>query len=61
MWSRSQAIAPGSPGLLARYGIGYVVVGPLEHTTYGDGGDAKWAQLGRRVYSRGGTTVWALR
>jgi YYY domain-containing protein len=47
--------------LVARYGIGYVVVGPLEHTTYGDGGDAKWAQLGRRVFSRAGTTVWALR
>jgi YYY domain-containing protein len=47
--------------LIARYGIGYVVVGPLEHTTYGDAGDAKWAQLGRRVFARAGTTVWALR
>jgi YYY domain-containing protein len=47
--------------LLARYGVGYVVVGPLEHTTYGDAGDAKWDRLGRRVLSQGGTTVWALR
>jgi uncharacterized membrane protein len=45
--------------LLARYGIRYVVVGPLEHTTYGDAGDAKWAQLGRRVFARAGTTIWA--
>jgi uncharacterized membrane protein len=47
--------------LLARYGIRYVVVGPIEHTTYGDAGDAKWDQLGERVYSSGGTTVWRLR
>ncbi len=46
--------------LLALYGIRYVVVGPIEHTTYGDAGLAKWDQLGRRVYSAGGTTVWAL-
>jgi len=47
--------------LLARYGIRYVVVGPIEHTTYGDAGDAKWDQLGERVYSSGGTTVWRLK
>jgi uncharacterized membrane protein len=46
--------------LIARYGIEYVVVGPIEQTTYGDAGVAKWDQLGRRVYSSGGTTVWAL-
>jgi len=46
--------------LIGRYGISYVVVGPLEHTTYGDAGDAKWAQLGRRVFSRSGTTVYKL-
>ncbi len=46
--------------LIARYGIGYVVAGPIERTTYGDAGLAKFDQLGRRVYSRGGTTVWAL-
>src|SRR4051812_24270022 len=46
--------------LLARYGIGYVVVGPIEHTTYGDAGDAKWDQLGERVYTAGGSTVWRM-
>jgi YYY domain-containing protein len=46
--------------LLARYGVGYVVIGPLEHTTYGDAGDAKWSRLGRRVFSRAGTTVWRI-
>jgi uncharacterized membrane protein len=47
--------------LLRRYGVRYVVVGPIEETTYGDAGTAKWDQLGRRVYARQGTTVWALR
>jgi len=47
--------------LIGRYDIRYVVVGPIEHTTYGDAGFAKRDQLGRRVYSRSGTTVWALR
>ena len=37
--------------LIARYGISYVVVGPIEQTTYGDAGLAKWDQLGRQVYS----------
>jgi uncharacterized membrane protein len=46
--------------LLERYGVRYVVVGPIEQTTYGTGGEAKWDQLGRRVYSRQGTTVWRL-
>jgi uncharacterized membrane protein len=46
--------------LLARYGVGYVVVGPLEHTTYGDAGVAKWRQLGRVVFSSQGTTVYAV-
>src|SRR4051794_24571684 len=46
--------------LLQRYGISYVVAGPIEQTTYGDAGLAKWNQLGRRVYSSGGTTVWAI-
>ena len=47
--------------LIERYGIRYVVVGPIEQTTYGDAGLAKWDELGRRAYSRGGTTVWELR
>ena len=46
--------------LIGRYGIRYVVAGPIEQTTYGDAGAAKWDQLGRRVYSRAGTTVWEL-
>ena len=47
-------------GLIDRYGIDYVVVGPIEQTTYGDAGTAKWDQLGQRVFSEGGTTVWRL-
>jgi uncharacterized membrane protein len=47
--------------LIDRYGIRYVVAGPIEQTTYGDQGLAKWDELGRRVYSRAGTTVWDLR
>jgi uncharacterized membrane protein len=46
--------------LLVRYDVRYVVVGPIEQTTYGDAGQAKWDRLGRRVYSRQGTTVWQL-
>jgi YYY domain-containing protein len=46
--------------LIDRYGIDYVVAGPIEQTTYGDAGLAKWDQLGRRVYSADGTTVWRL-
>ncbi len=34
--------------LIDRYGIRYVVVGPIEQTTYGDAGLAKWDQLGRQ-------------
>ena len=47
--------------LIDRYGIRYVVAGPLEQTTYGDAGLAKWDSLGRRVYSSEGTTIWELR
>ena len=47
--------------LLDKYGVRYVVVGPLERTTYGDAGIAKWDRLGRRVFDRDGTTVWELR
>jgi YYY domain-containing protein len=46
--------------LIERYGIRYVVAGPLETTTYGDGGYAKFNELGRRVYSERGTTIWEL-
>ncbi len=47
--------------LIARYTIRYVVFGPIEQTTYGDTGVVKWDQLGRKVYSSRGTTVWDLR
>jgi YYY domain-containing protein len=47
--------------LIARYGIGYVVVGPIERTDYGEQGIAKWDRLGRRVLDARGTTVWALK
>jgi YYY domain-containing protein len=46
--------------LIDRYGIGYVVVGPIERTDYGDAGLEKWDRLGRRVLDRDGTTVWAI-
>ena len=46
--------------LLGRYGVGYVVVGPIERADYGTAGLAKWDALGRRVLQRAGTTVWAL-
>jgi uncharacterized membrane protein len=48
-------------GLLDRYGVDYVVVGPIERTDYGDAGLAKWDRLGRRVFDGDGTTVWLIR
>jgi YYY domain-containing protein len=47
--------------LIDRYAISYVVIGPIEQTTYGDAGNAKWDQLGERVHTEQGTTVWAMR
>jgi YYY domain-containing protein len=47
--------------LIDRYGVDYVVFGPIERTTYGDTGLAKWDDLGERVFDRDGTTVWRLR
>jgi uncharacterized membrane protein len=46
--------------LIARYGIDYVVYGPIERTTYGDAGLAKWDELGERVFERDGTTIWQI-
>ncbi|MGH2949142.1 MAG: DUF2298 domain-containing protein, partial [Solirubrobacteraceae bacterium] len=46
--------------LIARYAVAYVVVGPIERTTYGDAGTAKWDTLGERVFQREGTVVWRL-
>jgi len=44
--------------LLDRYGVRYVVIGPIERADYGDAGIAKWDELGRRVFDRDGTTIW---
>jgi YYY domain-containing protein len=52
---------PAARALLSRYGVRYVVVGPIERTDYGDAGTAKWNALGRRVVDDRGTSVWALR
>jgi len=57
---RATTPAAAAP-VLRRYGVRYVVVGPLERADYGDAGLAKWGQLGRRVYSQNGTDVWELR
>jgi YYY domain-containing protein len=54
------ATAQEARPLLARYGVRYVVVGPIERTDYPDSGLAKWDLLGRRVFDRDRTTVWQL-
>jgi uncharacterized membrane protein len=46
--------------LIARYGVDYVVFGPIERTTYGDAGLEKWDQLGEKVFDQGGTAIWRL-
>jgi YYY domain-containing protein len=46
--------------LIGRYGVDYVVFGPIERTTYGDTGLAKWDDLGERVFEREGTAIWRL-
>jgi len=46
--------------LLAKYGVRYVVVGPIERADYGDAGIAKWNRLGRKVFDRNGTAIWDL-
>lgn len=48
-------------GLLRRYGVDYVVVGPLERVDHGDAGLAKLSALGRPVLERDGTTLWDVR
>jgi YYY domain-containing protein len=47
-------------GLLERFGVRFVVVGPLERTDHGNAGIAKWDILGRRVFDRDGTIVWEI-
>ena len=47
--------------IIARYGIDYVVFGPIERTTYGDAGLGKWEaprRKGRRARRHDG---WRLR
>ena len=57
-----RAVDPvAATGTIDRYGIDYVVVGPIERTDYGDDGQAKWARLGEKVYERAGTVVYRLR
>jgi uncharacterized membrane protein len=46
--------------LLARYGVDYVVAGPLERTDYGDSGFATFDGLGQRVLQDEGTVLWKL-
>jgi YYY domain-containing protein len=46
--------------LIDRYGVDYVVFGPIERTTYGDAGLEKWDQLGEKVFDRDGTLIWRL-
>jgi len=50
--------AAAARAIATRYDIRFVVVGPLERTTYGNGGEAKWPAVGRRVFSRAGTAIW---
>jgi len=53
---------PGVAGrLLRRYGVEYVVAGPLERADYGEDGLEKFDALGERVLDRDGTTMWKLR
>jgi uncharacterized membrane protein len=46
--------------VIDRYGVSYVVFGPIERTTYGDAGLRKWDQLGTKVFDEGGTAIWRL-
>jgi YYY domain-containing protein len=46
--------------LIGRYGVDYVVFGPIERTTYGDAGLEKWDELGEKVFEREDTTIWRL-
>ena len=46
--------------LIGRYGVDYVVYGPIERTTYGDAGLDKWQDLGEVVFEQDGTTIWQL-
>ena len=51
----------GAEELLRRYGVRWVVVGDLERTEYGDGGVAKWDQLGAARVRARRDDVWRAR
>jgi uncharacterized membrane protein len=54
------ALVPEAQRLVRRYGVRYVVVGPLERADFGDQGIDKWDVLGERVHQDRGTVVWDL-
>jgi hypothetical protein len=54
---RMLAGEPGTPALLRRYGVSYVVVGPAEANFF-EARPSYWDQVGRRVYSSGSYTVY---
>ena len=43
--------AATAQALLARYNAAYVVVGPRERAAYGMQGEAKFAQIGKAVFT----------
>ena len=47
-------------GLLDKYGVDYVVVGPREREIYGDTGIPKFSALGSSVFAEGGITVYRI-
>jgi uncharacterized membrane protein len=51
---------PTARTLIARYGVRFVVAGPIERTDHGDAGQRKWDVLGRREFASAGTVVWDL-
>lgn len=54
---RSTEVA-SARAVLRRYGVDYVVVGPIERADFGVAGAAKWDAIGSRVFDTQGTTVW---
>lgn len=53
--------APGAAaGLLGKYGVDYVVVGPRERAVYGETGIAKFSSLGSAAFQEQGITVYRI-
>jgi len=52
--------ATAAAALLRAYRVTHVVVGPLERSDHGIAGEAKWDELGSRVFERHETTIWRL-